>query len=119
MAAKIEYTGDEFSDKAKRVIVSQQLPFHKDPRTIFQMRVRPSRLAPYRDDRNKITQSGGWAWHIHRPGDRASALASIHHRGEAYVVSAHKHVDETRVHFGDALLLALDRAAVAARIRGY
>lgn len=125
MAARIEYTGDEFTDQAKRVIVSQQLPFYHNPRALLGFSVRPLRVLPHRvvlRTDQTINQPGGHCWQVYRRGDRTmtgSALASITFRGEAYVVSGPPYVDETRISFGDALLLALDWASVISKTRGY
>lgn len=125
MAAPVEYTGDEFTDQAKRVIVSQQLPFYHNPRALLGFSVRPQRIRPHRmvlRADQTINQPSGHRWQVYRRGDRtmtSSALTSITFRGEAYVVSGSPHVDETRISFGDALLLALDWASVIGKTRGY
>lgn len=122
--AKIEYTGDEFTDQAKRVIVSQQLPFYNNSRQFFGFSVRCSRLVPYSQyhKEHPIAQQGGYAWSVYRKGERSlggSYLTRIVRRGEAYLISGTKMVDETRIQFGDALLFALDMAAKIDKLRGY
>lgn len=117
--ASFEYTGNEFADQAIRAIISQQLPFYGEkPRQFLGFSVRYAVLEAYRP--YKIVQPAGHTWLVYRRGDRtmsASALARIIKRGEAYVIAGTYVVDETRIEFGPALLLALDYAALIAKVR--